>query len=257
MSKATRLFIILGGFFVTNALLAEFIGVKVFSLERTLGLEPLGLNLFGQAGLGFDLTAGVLLWPFVFVLTDLINEYYGRRGVRLLSLLTAGLITYAFVMVSGAMAVTGSDFWLVRPTPQGPLDMELAYRAIYGQGLWIIAGSLVAFLVGQLVDVWAFYMIKRAAGARAIWLRATGSTLVSQLVDSFVVLFIAFYLGADWSLTRVLAIGLVNYAYKFTVAIALTPVLYGAHELIDRYLGRDEAQAMIAQATAESDRGLF
>ncbi len=257
MSKATRLFILLGGFFVTNALLAEFIGVKVFSLERTLGFEPLDLSLLGERGLGFDLTAGVLLWPFVFVLTDIINEYYGRRGVRLLSMLTAGLIAYAFVMVSGAIAVTGSDFWLIRPTPQGPLDMDAAYRAVYGQGLWIIVGSLVAFLVGQLVDVWAFYGIKRAVGERAILLRATGSTLVSQLVDSFVVLFIAFYIGADWSLTRVLAIGLVNYAYKFAVAIALTPVLYLAHGLIDRYLGQDQAKAMIAQATAESDRGLF
>ena len=97
-NKASRLFIFLGGFFVANAMIAEFIGVKIFSLERTLGFEPLNMTIFGVKNLSFNLTTGVLLWPFVFVLTDTINEYYGKRGVRLLSFLTAGLITYAFVM---------------------------------------------------------------------------------------------------------------------------------------------------------------
>ncbi len=255
-NKAIKLFIVMAGFFVANALIAEFIGVKIFSLEQTLGLSPLSLSLFGIDNLSFNLTAGVLLWPFVFVLTDLINEYYGRRGVQLLSYLTAGLILYAFAMFYAGIELSPADFW-----PQSHInpalpaaeqlaiadkvsDYDYAYRLVFGQGLWIIIGSLVAFLIGQIIDVTVFHRIKQLTGERYIWLRATGSTLISQFIDSFVVLFIAFYLGADWGLSLVLAIGVVNYLYKFTMAILLTPVIYAVHYLIDRYLGEPLASEM-------------
>jgi hypothetical protein len=249
-SKVTRLFVLLGAFFVTNALLAEFTGVKIFSLERSLGLQPVAWSVLGET-LSFNLTAGVLLWPVVFVLTDIVNEYYGKRGVRLLSFVAVGMILYAFLMVTWARRLEPADFWVVRETAAGPLDMERAFDAVFGQGQWIIAGSVVAFLVGQLVDVWAFHFVKRRTGERRIWLRATGSTVVSQLVDSFVVLFVAFYLGAGWSLSLVLAIGVMNYAYKFTVALAATPVIYLLHGAIERWLGPELAGELRARAAGD------
>jgi len=127
-------------------------------------------------------------------------------------------------------------------------NMNLAFKKIFGQGLWIIIGSLTAFLVGQLVDVYVFQKIKQKTGEGKVWLRATGSTLVSQFIDSFVVLFIAFYIGADWELVRVLAIGILNYIYKFGVAIILTPVIYLAHHLIDGYLGENLASQLKEEA---------
>ena len=84
-----------------------------------------------------------------------------------------------------------------------------------------------------------------------IWLRATGSTLVSQFIDSFVVLFIAFYLGAGWSMATVVALGLVAYSYKFLVAILMTPVIYLAHYLIDSYLGEELARKMKLEAAED------
>jgi uncharacterized integral membrane protein (TIGR00697 family) len=126
--------------------------------------------------------------------------------------------------------------------------MNLAFRRIFGQGLWIIAGSLIAFLLGQLIDVIVFHKIRKLTGEKKIWLRATGSTLVSQFIDSFVVLIIAFHIGSDWDLVRVIAIGLVNYAYKFTMAILLTPVIYLVHDAIEKYLGHDEAARLKAEA---------
>ena len=72
-AKPTRLLLLLSFFFITNALIAEFIGVKIFSLEAVLGLKPFNFALLGEQGLAFNLTAGVLLWPFVFVMTDLVN----------------------------------------------------------------------------------------------------------------------------------------------------------------------------------------
>jgi uncharacterized integral membrane protein (TIGR00697 family) len=246
--KSTRLFYILGAFFIANALLAEFIGVKIFSLEKTFNLSPVGFNILGF-DLSFNLTAGVLLWPVVFIMTDIINEYYGKRGVRLVSFTAAGLILYAFLMVFFSMRLTPSDFWIQRETVRGTVNMDMAFNTIFGQGLWIIFGSLTAFLIGQLVDVTVFHFFKSKTGNPKIWLRATGSTLVSQFMDSFVVLFIAFYLGAGWDIILVLAIGIVNYMYKFVVAVVLTPVLYVIHYFIDLYIGKEAAEKLMLEAT--------
>ena len=263
LDKPTRLFLLLGGFFLTNALLAEFLGVKIFSLEKLLGLTSAGWKLFGVEELSFNLTAGVILWPVVFVMTDVINEYFGKRGVRLLSFLAVGMIIYAFIMAFLAIEVPPADFW-----PQSHIqaewdvdkqanvrakvnDYDFAYRLVFGQGLWIIVGSLVAFLIGQFIDVFVFQKIKKYTGDRFIWARATGSTLISQFIDSFVVLLVAFYLGANWDLSLVLAIGTVNYIYKFIMAIIMTPLIYGAHYLIDQYLGDDLAQEMKLAASRE------
>jgi len=249
LDKSAFLFLVLGFFFLTNALLAEFIGVKIFSFEALLGIAPLDLNVLGVDHLSLNLTAGVVLWPFVFVMTDIINEYYGHRGVRLLSYLAAILILYTYGMVYLAISLPAADFWVTRAVAPGrTVDMNDAFGAIFGQGMWIIAGSLVAFLVGQLVDVTVFQWFRRRTGSGYIWLRATGSTLVSQAIDSFVVLFIAFYLSGQWSFQVVLAIALVNYMYKGVVALALTPLIYALHAVIDRYLGAEESARLQARA---------
>ena len=78
-----------------------------------------------------------------------------------------------------------------------------------------------------------------------IWLRATGSTAVSQLVDSFIVLYIAFVLGPQqWPTSLFLAVGTLNYAYKMLAAIALIPLLYVARRAVTGWLGRDEAERL-------------
>lgn len=248
--KANRLFIVLAGFFLTNALLAEFVGAKIFSLEGTLGIAPVEWSLFGVSG-NLNFTAGVLLWPFVFVMTDVINEYFGRRGVRLISWVAVAFICYAFVAAYAAIALAPAGFWVDANRDLGVPDIQRAYALVFGQGLWIIGGSVVAFLIGQLIDVTVFHRIRRATGDGHVWLRATGSTAVSQLVDSFVVLYIAFVLGPQkWPIAQFLAVGMVNYAYKMLAAIALIPLLYLARRLIKSYLGADEAGRLRAEAAS-------
>ncbi len=251
IDKEKILFYVLGSFFVANALLAEFIGVKIFSLEKSLGIQQFNLSFFGIDNLSFNLTAGVLLWPVVFIMTDIINEYFGRKGVRFMSFTAAALISYAYIMIYFSMKLHPAEFWVIRDTPSGTLNMDVAFDTIFGQGLWIIVGSLVAFLIGQLVDVTVFHFVKSKTGSSKIWLRATGSTIVSQLIDSFVVLFIAFYIGAGWDLKLVFAIGLVNYIYKFIIAIFLTPILYILHHLIDIYLGKDLSEKLQLEAASK------
>ena len=249
-TKESRLLLVLGAFFVANAILSEFIGVKIFSVEETLGFKKLDINLFGVPNLSFNMSAGVLTWPIIFIMTDIINEYFGVKQVRFLSVLTSILIGFAFLVVWLAMKLAPSDFWLLQKVDGHQINMLIAFDAIFGQGMWIIVGSITAFLIGQMVDVLIFHRIKKFTGERALWLRATGSTIFSQLIDSFVVIFIAFYLNPayHWSWQMVAAIGLVGYTYKFIIALLMTPILYLVHGIIDRYLGKDLAHRMIKMA---------
>ncbi|NJN35168.1 MAG: queuosine precursor transporter [Saprospiraceae bacterium] len=249
--KSAHLFLILSGFFIANALIAEFMGVKIFSLERTIGATPVNWNLLGGKW-NFDLSAGVLLWPVVFIMTDIINEYYGRRGVKFLSWLGAGLIAYAFFMLGSSIKLVPADWWNASQQARGVVDMNASYNGIFGQGLGIIIGSLTAFILAQILDVTVFHQIKKWTGESKLWLRATGSTLLSQLVDTFVVVSVAFYFypmlvpgnGEPWSITQLLTVCTGGYLYKFFVAVAMTPVVYGVHNLIERYLGADLAAEM-------------
>lgn len=249
--KSTKLFIGISAFFVANALIAESIGTKIFSLEKLFGVHPVNFSLFGQSGLAFNLTCGVLLWPLEFVITDIVNEYYGPKAVRRISFTAIALISYAFLMYFLAIGVPPADFWIGSNAANGIDDMQKSFSIIYGQGMRIIIGSLVAFLISQLVDVYVFHRIKRVTGDKRIWLRATGSTLVSQLVDSYIVLFIAFSGVFTWQM--ILAIGIMNYLYKSTMAIILTPVIIWVEKWIERYVGHDMAVKMKKAAMGQEE----
>lgn len=251
--KPTRLFIILGGFFIANAIIAEVIGVKIFSLEGTVGLEQANFTLLGEGGLAFDLSVGVLPWPIVFIMTDIINEYYGVKGVRFLSLLTAGLIAFAFILFYLAIHTAPAGWWQLSQEKNGVPDMQAAYHQILGQGMNIIFASLTAFLIGQLTDATVFRTIKKITGENRIWIRATVSTLFSQLIDTIVVSYIYLYFSLGFSFPRVTAIALVGYSYKFTIAILCTPLIYLVHYLIENYLGRQQAADM-KQAALEMQK---
>jgi uncharacterized integral membrane protein (TIGR00697 family) len=252
--KPTKLFVALSCFFVANALIAECVGGKLFSLEQMLGMKPHPFSLLGEDGLTYTMTCGVLLWPLEFIMTDIINEYYGHRAVQRISYIAVGIISYAFLMFYLTIAVPADNsFWVKSQQSTGVPDMQSAYSNIFGQSMWIIVGSLVAFLVSQITDVYIFHRIKRVTGDKHVWLRATGSTVVSQLVDSFIVLFIAFKIGKNWSYQRVLAIGLLNYSYKFLVAVVLTPAIYLIEHWIEKYLGHEVSKQMKHSAMAKAN----
>jgi uncharacterized integral membrane protein (TIGR00697 family) len=250
INKKSFLYLILASFFITNAIIAEFGGVKIFSVEKLFGISPLQLNIFGVIT-DLNLSVGVLIWPIVFIFSDLINEYFGRNGVRRISFITAAMIAYAFIVILLWTDMPPADFWtqLNNTDPQGrPFDINFAYNSVFRAGLGIIAGSLTAFLVSQLVDAYVFHYFRNRTGHKYLWLRATGSTVVSQLIDSFVILIIAFYLLGSWSLGQVFRVGLMQYIYKVVLAIALTPVIYLVHMFIDRYLGKENSATIIEQA---------
>jgi uncharacterized integral membrane protein (TIGR00697 family) len=252
-AKRQRLFLLLCGIFLTNALIAEIIGGKIFSVETLLGLPPAQLLIGGQR-LDFNMTAGVVNWPVVFITSDIINEYFGRKGVKRISFLTACFIAYTFITILVATMLPPAQFWLElnNTDKQGNVfNINDAFSKIFNQGLGIMIGSIVAFLLGQLLDVVVFSWLRRKTGSRYIWLRATGSTMFSQLVDSFVVITIAFYVFGNWDLKQIFAVGTINYLYKGVVAILLTPLLYVAHYFINNYLGKEFAEELSHKAAHE------
>lgn len=209
-SRKDIVFLVLAGFFITNAIVAELIGGKL-------------VQFFGL----FTQSIGIILWPVIFLLTDLINEYYGKDGVRKLTYITVGLISFTFIVLSVALSIPATSF--------SPVS-DSVFNTIFGQSQWIIVGSIIAFLLSQLVDVYVFWMFKKATGDRHIWLRATGSTMVSQLIDTFVVQFIAFVLPGKWPFSEFLTNASWGYAFKLLVALALIPMIYLGHYVIGKYL---------------------
>jgi queuosine precursor transporter len=249
-SKRTVLFIFLFGIFLSNAIVAEIIGVKIFSVESTFGFAPLHLQTF-LGTWDINQTAGALNWPFVFITSDIINEYFGKKGVRKVSYLTSGFIAYCFLIIYGATLLTPAPFWLDVNKGTDNFNIDYAFGKIFRQGLGIITGSLTAFLISQLLDAYIFHAIRKITDGKKIWLRATGSTLVSQLIDSFVVIGIAFVLFGNWTIEQWLSTSLNSYLYKFFTAILMTPLIYLAHNVIDRYLGNEETDQLLKEASLQ------
>ncbi len=250
-TKKEKLYLVLVCVFLANAIAAEFGGVKIFSVEKLLGISPVNLPFFGGIIFDFNLGVGALIWPFVFIISDLLNEYFGKKGVRQISFITAVLISYLFVVVLSWTKLPPADFWLEVNGADGhgrPFDINYAYNTIFRQGLGIIVGSIAAFLVSQMIDVHTFHWFRKFTGHKHLWLRATGSTIISQLIDSFIILFIAFYLLGNWSIMQVIQVGILQYTYKVLFAIGLTPVLYLVHFMIDRYLGKEESVEIMEDA---------
>jgi uncharacterized integral membrane protein (TIGR00697 family) len=247
MRKEVKIFSILGAIFIANVLLAEFIGVKIFSLSATLGAAEWSYTMLGQP-MTLQYTAGVLIWPVVFILTDIINDYYGKKGVQFLTYLAVAISIYAFIVMNAAINLSPADWWKNVQVENGIPDFNKAYALIFGQGNNIIIGSLTAFVIGQLIDVAIFQRMKRTRVGSKLWARATMSTLVSQLIDSFVVIYIAFYLGQNWPLSQVFSVALNNYIYKGLVAILMIPALHLIHLAIENYLGKEKAAELRDQA---------
>jgi len=245
--KKTNLFFILSGVFIANAIIAELTGGKIFSVEKIIGIQLLNFNFPGEHPFRLNMSVGVVIWPLVFILSDIVNEYFGRKGVKKISILGSLLIMYSFLVIYLGTSAPAAEFW-VKLYPFDPngnvFNINYAYSVVFRQSMGIITGSVCAFLFSQLIDAYSFYFIRKITGSKKIWLRATGSTIISQLFDSFIILFIAFYVMGNWSMKEVVSVGIVQYIYKVLLAITLTPLLYFFHYLIKRYLGADLAHSL-------------
>jgi queuosine precursor transporter len=208
-SRRDQVFLVLAGIFITHALLGEIVGGKLVEVS------------------GWVMSIGVIPWPVVFITTDLVNEYYGPAAVRRLTLLTVALIVYTFGLLYICIELPAASI--------SPVD-DTAFTAVFAQSRWIILGSIVAFAVSQLLDVMVFVFLRARTRGRLLWLRAVGSTVVSQIIDTFVINAIAFGVPGKLSAAQVVELSVTNYGYKFLVALATLPAIYLGHGILDRFL---------------------
>lgn len=212
-SKKDTVFLILTGIFITNAVVAELIGGKLIQIGP------------------FIMSLGILPWPIVFITTDIINEHFGKDGVKKLSFITAGLIAYCILIL---FIGTKIPAFITKETVN-----DEQFYAVFGQGMFIMVASIIAFLISQLIDVSIFWFLRNKTGKKMIWLRSTGSTLISQLIDSFIVSGIAFWLTGKITTNQYFNMSITGYSFKLILAIALTPLIYLAHHLIEKYLDKN------------------
>ena len=222
-NKKIWLFVFLSGLFVTNAVTAELISNKLIQI-------PLEFTFLNTKIGPFVTIIGILPWPVVFLLTDLLNEFYGRKVVQKLSWITAILIAYCFILVGISLKIPAFSI------PDSSLADDKAYNLVFGQAQMVIIGSICAFLLSQLLDAFLFDKIKKKTGDRFIWLRSTGSTIFSQIIDTYVVLYIGFVSNGSMTMSDFWQIAPVNYVLKLLIAIGLTPLIYLGHYFIKKYL---------------------
>jgi uncharacterized integral membrane protein (TIGR00697 family) len=206
VDRKQRFFIILTALFVAALVTGDFVGGKFFVF------------------LGRNFSAGVIPFPLTFVLTDVVNEFYGTHGARRLTY--AGLVAAIFVWLVINLA-------LALPTsPDSPIS-DLAFRGVFGTSARLYVASLVAYTVGQLLDISVFQILRRLTGHRMLWLRSTGSTILSQAIDSVVVSFV--FLVGTRPLGYILGNAANNYLGKLAMAVLLTPVIYLGHGIFRRF----------------------
>lgn len=204
------LFMTLVGVFLTSLLLGNLIGGK-------LTFVP----VFGEDR---PLSVGEIPFPLTFILTDILNEFYGRRVVRRVTLIGLGMTSLAFLMIHLAVALP----W--HPAYTGG---EASFNAVFAGATRLQFASMCAFMTSQLIDIQAFFFLKRITGSKMLWLRATGSTAISQAVDTTLVGVIGFYGLIPNDLLIELLI--TAYLLKLAIAIGMTPVIYALHAGIERW----------------------
>lgn len=219
LDTRSKLLLTLAGLFITALLVGDIIGGKLFS-----------------AG-GATLSVGVIPFPVTFLLTDLLNEFYGKRTARVVTWVGFGMAAFAFAVITLAVALPFAD---VTRTPGWTGITQPAFDTVFGGSQRILVASMVAYLVAQFTDIWVFNRLKTMTGGRLLWLRATGSTLVSQLLDTAVIQTLAW----QGTLDGAALVGLIvsSYGVKVLVAVGLTPLIYLGHALVERVLGLPPAR---------------
>jgi queuosine precursor transporter len=223
VDRKQRFFVWLTAIFVAALITGDFVGGKFFSF------------------FGFSLSAGIIPFPLTFVLTDIVNEFYGTHGARRLTFVGLGAALFVWGVIQVALHLPTS--------PESPIP-DAVFRGAFGTSARLYVASLTAYLIGQFLDISIFYVVRRLTGHRLLWLRATGSTVLSQMIDSFSVAFI--FLVGTRPLRGILSIAVNNYVGKMAVAVLLTPLLYVGHGVFRRYFHVPERDTPAIVGTSEA-----
>jgi uncharacterized integral membrane protein (TIGR00697 family) len=218
LDRRIQLFVVLAGVFVTSLVVGDLIGVKLFEVK----LGPIVAVM----------SIGMLPFPVTFLLTDILNEFYGKKAARFITWVGFFMAIFCFTVIALAVQVPWAP---LTQSPDWKGAVEGSFNNIFAGSQRILVASMIAYLVGQFCDIAIFNLLKRVTKNRMLWLRATGSTLVSQLIDTVVVQFVA-WTGLLPTAT-IFNIIFTSYTVKLLVAVGLTPFIYLGHAFVERKLG--------------------
>jgi queuosine precursor transporter len=220
VQRRERVYVLLTAMFVAALIAGDFIGGKFFSLA------------------GRTFSAGIIPFPLTFVLTDVINEFYGKDGARRLTYVGLAAAVFVWLVITLALALPTST--------ESPITDQV-FRSAFGTSARLYVASLSAYVIGQLLDISIFGVLRRASGERLLWLRSTGSTVLSQAIDSLSVSFV--FLVGTRPFSFIVSNAANNYVGKLVMAVLLTPLIYLGHSVLHRYLGQREA--VVAKAASD------
>jgi len=218
LDRRMQLFVVLAAVFVTSLVVGDLIGVKLFEVHVGSVVAVMSI--------------GMLPFPVTFLLTDILNEFYGKKAARYVTWVGFFMAIFAYAVIAIAVQVPWAP--LTR-APDFKGTVESAFNNVFAGSQRILAASMMAYLVGQFADITIFNLLKRTTNNRLLWLRATGSTLVSQLIDTTVVQFVA-WTGVLPTAT-IFSIIYTSYIVKLLIAVGLTPFIYLGHGIVERKLG--------------------
>ena len=236
LDRRTKLYSVLLSIFISFLLLAELTGFKLITLDLSF------LYTSTMIPNKFIMTMGVIPFPITFLVTDILNEFYGKKIVRYTTFLGMFMIGLAYLLILIDLQIPANEI--------SPVD-DASFEKVFANAGLVIIGSITAYLIGQLIDIQVFHHIREWTGGKHVWLRATGSTIISQLIDSFIVIFIAFgkyeqasFFGIPFftvsNSSSLINISTTNFVYKLFIAILLTPAIYLMHYFIEKYLSKEE-----------------
>jgi queuosine precursor transporter len=210
VSTSAKLLIVLTAVFVSSLILGDVIGGKTIA-------TPLG-----------PISVGILPFPITFLLTDVVNDFYGRKGARFITLTGFAMAVFAWLVLQIGTYLRIDDTTYFT---------QAEFQKIFGGSAQLFVASSLAYLIGQFLDIYVFQFWKRLTQSKYLWVRATGSTLLSQIVDT-VVINVIFW---RWATTRdyswIFQKCGREYLIKVVVALALTPAVYALHALVTGWLG--------------------
>lgn len=165
----------------------------------------------------FELTipAGLIVYPFTFLLSDLVTEIFGSKKARLMVYIALGMNLLSFGLIKLALIL-----------PTDALETESAFQVVLGLSGLRIFSSLIAYVIAQIADIQLYAWIKQWTGPRWLWLRNNGSTCIAQVIDTVVIDIIFLYGGLGMEMKEVFPIMVFSYAYKAFFSVACTPLFY-------------------------------
>jgi len=232
MSRADATYTVLAAAFAVVLVMTNVIGTKLFLLF------PGGGPSWFNGGEPVTLTAGIVTYPLTFWLTDIVSELWGRRRADLMVLLGFGMSFLMLAILQIGVALPPSSLWTLPSRGiEDPAAMQDAFAATFHNPKILIFASMLAYMVAQLFDVRLYHFWWRVTKGKHMWLRNNGSTVISQLVDTIIVIGIYLRWGLDMQWGVIAEIIAWVYVCKVAMALLDTPLLYLGRSVLRRFLG--------------------